>query len=78
MAEANLRSLLAAARTAQGSPGKGPDTPVGDAEMEAILGVLRGGNGDDGAVADGQPPASDGQPSAPGGASAAGDATEAG
>jgi hypothetical protein len=37
MAEANLRSLLA---TAKGQGGKG-DEPVGDAEMAAILGVLR-------------------------------------
>jgi hypothetical protein len=36
MAEANLRTLLAAAR------GAGRDTPVGDTEMEAILGVLKG------------------------------------
>jgi hypothetical protein len=38
MAEANLRSLLAAAK---GRDAK-PDAPVGDAEMAAILGVLRG------------------------------------
>jgi hypothetical protein len=37
MAEANLRTLLAAAR------GAGKDAPVGDSEMEAILGVLKGG-----------------------------------
>jgi chromosome segregation ATPase len=37
MAESNLRTLLAAAR------GAGRDAPVGDTEMEAILGVLRGG-----------------------------------
>jgi hypothetical protein len=37
MAEANLRALLASART-----GAKQDTPVGDAEMAAILGVLRG------------------------------------
>jgi hypothetical protein len=36
MAEANLRTLLAAAK------GTGRDTPVGDTEMEAILGVLKG------------------------------------
>jgi chromosome segregation ATPase len=36
MAEANLRTLLAAAK------GTGRDTPVGDMEMEAILGVLKG------------------------------------
>lgn len=36
MAEANLRTLVAAAR------GPGRDAPVGDVEMEAILGVLKG------------------------------------
>ncbi len=36
MAESNLRSLLASART-----GAKSDAPVGDAEMAAILGVLR-------------------------------------
>ncbi|HEY7659978.1 MAG TPA: hypothetical protein VIC58_05205 [Actinomycetota bacterium] len=36
MAEANLRTLLAAAK------GSGRDAPVGDTEMEAILGVLKG------------------------------------
>jgi hypothetical protein len=36
MAEANLRTLLAAAK------GAGRDAPVGDTEMEAILGVLKG------------------------------------
>jgi hypothetical protein len=36
MAESNLRTLLAAAR------GPGRDAPVGDVEMEAILGVLKG------------------------------------
>jgi hypothetical protein len=35
MAESNLRTLLAAAR------GAGRDAPVGDTEMEAILGVLK-------------------------------------
>jgi len=39
MAESNLRSLLAAARTSQGAAKS--DAPVGDAEMAAILGVLR-------------------------------------
>jgi hypothetical protein len=39
MAEANLRSLLASART--GASAGTTDAPVGDAEMEAILGVLR-------------------------------------
>lgn len=38
MAESNLRTLLAAAR------GSGRDAPVPDSEMEAILGVLKGGN----------------------------------
>jgi len=37
MAESNLRALLASART-----GAKQDAPVGDAEMAAILGVLRG------------------------------------
>jgi hypothetical protein len=36
MAEANLRTLLAAAR------GSGREVPMGDTEMEAILGVLKG------------------------------------
>jgi hypothetical protein len=36
MAESNLRTLLAAAK------GAGRDQPVGDTEMEAILGVLKG------------------------------------
>ena len=40
MAEANLRSLLASARTGPGAPKH--DAPVGDPEMAAILGVLRG------------------------------------
>jgi hypothetical protein len=45
MAESNLRALLASAR---GSNAR-PDAPVGDAEMAAILGVLKGeenGSGD--------------------------------
>ncbi|HEU4526433.1 MAG TPA: hypothetical protein VFT80_00695 [Actinomycetota bacterium] len=41
MAESNLRTLLAAAR------GAGRDQ-VGDTEMEAILGVLKGGEGEEG------------------------------
>jgi uncharacterized membrane protein YccC len=42
MAESNLRTLLAAAK------GTGRDAPVGHNEMEAILGVLKGGEeGDD-------------------------------
>jgi hypothetical protein len=40
MAESNLRSLLATARTSPAAPKL--DAPVGDAEMAAILGVLRG------------------------------------
>ncbi len=36
MAESNLRTLLAAAR------GSGREVPMGDSEMEAILGVLKG------------------------------------
>ena len=42
MAESNLRSLLASAR---GHDAKS-DAPVGDAEMAAILGVLKGGDED--------------------------------
>ncbi len=41
MAESNLRTLLAAAR------GAGRDQPVGDTEMEAILGVLKDPGGAD-------------------------------
>jgi hypothetical protein len=41
MAESNLRTLLAAAR------GAGKEQPVGDSEMEAILGVLKGGGAPD-------------------------------
>jgi len=40
MAEANLRTLLAAAK------GQGRDTAVGDTEMEAILDVLKGAPGE--------------------------------
>lgn len=47
MAEANLRTLLAAAK------GAGRDQ-VGDTEMEAILGVLKGGEGEEGQVEGGQ------------------------
>jgi hypothetical protein len=39
MAEANLRTLLASVRGREGQR----DAPVGDSEMEAILGVLKGG-----------------------------------
>ena len=50
MAESNLRTLLAAAR------GAGKETPVGDSEMEAILGVLKGGGAPDSdSSADAQP-----------------------
>jgi hypothetical protein len=41
MAESNLRALLATARSG-GTATKQHDAPVGDAEMAAILGVLRG------------------------------------
>jgi len=47
MAESNLRSLLASAR---GSNVRS-DTPVGDAEMAAILGVLKGEEAEGGGVA---------------------------
>ena len=43
MAESNLRALLASARN--GGPKQ--DAPVGDAEMAAILGVLRGDEDDE-------------------------------
>lgn len=46
MAEANLRTILAGAR---GREGARPDAAVGDSEMEAILGVLKGAEGDDAA-----------------------------
>jgi hypothetical protein len=45
MAESNLRALLATARTGGTAP-KPHDAPVGDAEMAAILGVLRGDEAD--------------------------------
>jgi hypothetical protein len=48
MAESNLRSLLATARS--GGNATKHDAPVGDAEMAAILGVLRGDEGDEGDV----------------------------
>jgi len=50
MAETNLRTLLAAAK------GTGRDATLGDTEMEAILGVLKGepeGDGDADGDADG-------------------------
>jgi hypothetical protein len=46
MAESNLRTLLAAAR------GAGKEMAVGDSEMEAILGVLKGGAKDAAASVD--------------------------
>lgn len=49
MAEANLRTLLAAAK------GTGRDAQVGDTEMEAILGVLKGEQ-EEAASASGSPP----------------------
>jgi hypothetical protein len=42
MAESNLRALLATARSGSTAAPKPHDAPVGDAEMAAILGVLRG------------------------------------
>jgi hypothetical protein len=42
MAESNLRTLLASAR----ATGMHPDQRLADSEMEAILGVLKGGNGE--------------------------------
>jgi len=47
MAESNLRALLATARSG-GNATKPQDAPVGDAEMAAILGVLRGDEDQDG------------------------------
>src|SRR3954468_5927575 len=47
MAESNLRALLATARSG-GNATKPQDAPVGDAEMAAILGVLRGDEDEDG------------------------------
>ena len=47
MAETNLRTLLAAAK------GTGRDATLGDTEMEAILGVLKGEPGGTGGPADG-------------------------
>ena len=51
MAESNLRSLLASAR---GSNVRS-DTPVGDAEMAAILGVLKGEEAEQSVVVTGGP-----------------------
>jgi hypothetical protein len=45
MAESNLRSLLAAAK---GAGREVKDQPLADTEMEAILGVLKGGEGNGG------------------------------
>ena len=47
MAEANLRTLLASVRGREAQR----DAPVGDSEMEAILGVLKGGEDSDEEVA---------------------------
>ena len=47
MAETNLRTLLAAAK------GTGRDATLGDTEMEAILGVLKGEPGEAGGAEDG-------------------------
>ncbi len=47
MAEANLRTLLASVRGREAQR----DAPVGDSEMEAILGVLKGGEDGDGEIA---------------------------
>jgi hypothetical protein len=47
MAEANLRTLLASVRGREAQR----DAPVGDSEMEAILGVLKGGDDADAGVA---------------------------
>ncbi len=59
MAESNLRALLATARTAPAAPKQ--DAPVGDAEMAAILGVLRGGEDEEPQSSDGEPQSSDGE-----------------
>jgi hypothetical protein len=50
MAESNLRTLLASAR----ATGMHPDQRLPDSEMEAILGVLKGNNGDQWAPAEPQ------------------------
>jgi hypothetical protein len=47
MAEANLRTLLASVRGREAQR----DAPVGDSEMEAILGVLKGGDDADDEIA---------------------------
>jgi len=52
MAEANLRTLLAAAK------GAGRDVPVGQNEMEAILGVLKMGDGEETGSGSAEPSAS--------------------
>jgi hypothetical protein len=49
MAESNLRTLLASAR----ATGMHPDQRLPDSEMEAILGVLKGNNGEQAAAQDG-------------------------
>jgi hypothetical protein len=69
MAESNLRALLATARSGGNAP-KPHDAPVGDAEMAAILGVLRGDEGEEteapGENGDAQPAAVDRPPTAAG------------
>jgi hypothetical protein len=65
MAETNLRTLLAAAR------GTGRDATLGDTEMEAILGVLKGEPGEPG-VLKGEP----GEPGEPGEVDGPADAVE--
>jgi hypothetical protein len=51
MAESNLRTLLASAR----ATGMHPDQRLADSEMEAILGVLKGGNGEPQSAEDAAP-----------------------
>ncbi|HKX34317.1 MAG TPA: hypothetical protein VJP03_03175 [Actinomycetota bacterium] len=60
MAETNLRTLLAAAR------GTGRDATLGDTEMEAILGVLKGEPGEPGEPAEPAEQAEPGEPGEPG------------
>jgi hypothetical protein len=53
MAESNLRTLLASARGSQ------RDSAIADSEMEAILGVLKGGDEPEVSVNAAQDPAAD-------------------
>jgi hypothetical protein len=62
MAEANLRTLLASARSREGSRG---DAAVGDSEMEAILGVLRGEGAEAAATGAGADPSGEDAPPTP-------------